>query len=86
MTEEHRAGLAPMFRPRSIAIIGASEDPDSLSGRPLEVLRQHAYDGRIYVVNPNRAQVGGLASYPSVAALPEPVDLAVVTVRAALVP
>ena len=86
MTPENRAGLAAMFRPRSIAIVGASEDPDSLSGRPLEVLRQHAYDGRIYVVNPNRAQVGGLASYPDVAALPEPADLAVVAVRAALVP
>ena len=86
MTREHQAGLARLLRPRSIAIVGASENPDSLSGRPLEVLRQHGYDGRIYVVNPNRARVGGLASYPSVAALPEPVDLAVVAVRAALVP
>jgi acyl-CoA synthetase (NDP forming) len=86
MSQEHRAELAPMFRPRSIAIVGASEDPHSLSGRPLEVLRQHAYDGRIYVVNPNRAEVGGLTSYPSLAALPEPVDLAVVAVRATLVP
>ena len=75
-----------MFRPRSIAIVGASSDPDSLSGRPLEVLRQHAYGGRIYIVNPNRAEVGGLVSYPGIAALPEPVDLAVVAVRAALVP
>jgi acyl-CoA synthetase (NDP forming) len=84
MIPEHQ--LHPMFRPRSIAIVGASEDPHSLSGRPLEVLRQHGYGGRVYVVNPNRARVGGLASYPSVAALPEPVDLAVLAVRACLVP
>jgi acyl-CoA synthetase (NDP forming) len=86
MTREHQAGLGPLLRPRSIAIVGASQDPDSLSGRPLEVLRQHAYAGRIYIVNPNRGQVGGLVAYPSVAALPEPVDLAVVAVRAAHVP
>jgi len=84
MTTEH--GLYRLLRPRSIAIIGASEDPHSLSGRPLEVLRQHGYPGRIYVVNPNRAQVGGLASYPSIAAVPEHVDLAVLAVRASLVP
>ena len=84
MTPEHR--LHRLLRPRSVAIIGASEDPHSLSGRPLEVLRQHGYPGRIYVVNPNRVQVGGLAPYPSIAAVPEQVDLAVLAVRASLVP
>ena len=78
--------LGAMFRPRSIAIIGASDDPLSLSGRPLAVLRQHAYDGEIYLVNPNREQIGGLPCYPAIGAVPQAVDLVIVAVRAALVP
>jgi acyl-CoA synthetase (NDP forming) len=78
--------LHAMFRPRSIAIIGASDDPLSLSGRPLAVLRQHAYDGEIYLVNPNREQISGLPCYPAIGAVPQAVDLAIVAVRAALVP
>ena len=78
--------LGAMFRPRSIAIIGASDDPLTLSGRPLAVLRQHAYDGEIYLVNPNREEIGGLPCYPAIGAVPQPVDLAIVAVRAALVP
>ncbi|MGH3273536.1 MAG: CoA-binding protein [Streptosporangiaceae bacterium] len=78
--------LGAMFRPRSIAIIGASDDPLSLSGRPLAVLRQHAYDGEIYLVNPNREQISGLPCYPAIGAVPQAVDLAIVAVRAALVP
>jgi acyl-CoA synthetase (NDP forming) len=78
--------LGAMFRPRSIAIIGASDDPLSLSGRPLAVLRQHQYDGEIYLVNPNREQISGLPCYPAIGAVPQAVDLAIVAVRAALVP
>ena len=78
--------LSALFRPRSIAIIGASDDPLTLSGRPLEVLRQHHYDGEIYLVNPNREEISGLPCYPAIGAVPQPVDLAIVAVRAALVP
>jgi acyl-CoA synthetase (NDP forming) len=78
--------LDAMFRPRAIAIIGASDDPGTLSGKPLEVLRQHAYDGEIFLVNPNREQIRGLPCYPAIGAVPKPVDLAIVAVRAALVP
>jgi acyl-CoA synthetase (NDP forming) len=79
-------GLEPLLRPRSIAIIGASENPATISGRPLVVLRQHNFSGPLYLVNPNREQIAGERCYPSVAALPEPADLALIAVRAELVP
>ncbi|MBO0748652.1 MAG: CoA-binding protein, partial [Acidimicrobiaceae bacterium] len=71
---------------RAIAIIGASSNPESLSGRPLDYLRQHGYDGRVYPVNPAREEVQGLKAYPSLGDVPEQVDLAMVAVRAELVP
>jgi acyl-CoA synthetase (NDP forming) len=83
--DNNRPALRAMFSPRSIAVIGASTDRSSLSGRPLEILRQHGYPGSIYPVNPHHATVGGLDAYPAVGALPGPVDLAVVAVRAELV-
>jgi acyl-CoA synthetase (NDP forming) len=79
-------GLDALFRPRSIAIIGASENPATISGRPLHVLRQHDFAGPLYLVNPNRAEIAGQPCHPDIAAVPEPVDLALVAVRAALVP
>lgn len=80
------AALRALLSPRSIAIIGASEDASSLSGRPLKILLQHRYDGAIYPVNPRHEQVEGFSAYPSIGEVPGPVDLAVVAVRAALVP
>jgi acyl-CoA synthetase (NDP forming) len=80
------AGISPsFFEPSSIAIIGASSDSTRLSGRPLEVLRQHAFGGQLYVVNPNHAEVGGLPTYRSIADVPGPVDLALIVLPAKLV-
>jgi acyl-CoA synthetase (NDP forming) len=78
--------LSRLFRPASIAIVGASQDTTSLSGRPLDILLQHRYNGRLYPVNPNRSEVAGLPTWPSIKAVPEAVDLVVVAVRASLVP
>lgn len=80
------ADLKPLLSPRSIAIIGASEDPTRLAGRPLQILLQHRFPGHIYPVNPRHQTVGGLPAYPSIAAAPGPVDLAAIIVKAALVP
>ena len=82
---EEARPLSRLFRPASIAIIGASKDATSLSGRPLDILLQHRYDGRVYPVNPNRPEVGGLPAWPSIKSVPEAVDLVVVAVRASLV-
>lgn len=86
MTPDGSDYIDRLLRPQSIAIIGASEDPTSLSGRPLDILLQHAYKGRLYPVNPNHKTVAGLPAWPDIASVPEAVDLAMVLVRAALVP
>jgi acyl-CoA synthetase (NDP forming) len=76
------SGLRAVFRPRAIAVIGASDDPVKIGGRPLAFLLRHGYAGAVYPVNPSRATVQGLPAFPSVAAIPGEVDLAVVVVPA----
>ena len=77
--------LDPLFRPRSIAIVGASEDFVKINGRPLKFLLDKGYTGRIFPVNPKYGTLAGLPCYPSVSAVPAPVDLAIVAVPASSV-
>lgn len=60
-----------LLAPRSIAIIGASDDLAKTSSRPLQYLRRAGYEGRIYPINPRRATVLGERAWPSLSALPE---------------
>ena len=46
--------LDRLFAPRSIALVGASADPDKFGGRPLAALERWGYDGDLYVVHPHR--------------------------------
>ena len=75
--------LKPLLSPDSIAIVGASADTETLRGRLTHALIGHGYDGRILPVTRSQSEVLGLRAYPSVTALPEPVDLAVILVPAA---
>jgi acyl-CoA synthetase (NDP forming) len=77
--------LDQLLRPRSIAILGASEDFVKINGRPVKFLLDKGYPGRILPVNPKYDAIAGLRCYPSIAAIPEPVDLAIVAVPAAAV-
>lgn len=70
--------LERVFRARSVALVGLSADPHKMTGAPLEILRQTGFEGRIYPVNPKVAEIGGLRSYPSIAALPETPDAAMI--------
>ena len=49
--------LSALFAPRSVALIGASADPQSISARPLRLLRQHGFGGALYLVNPKYAEL-----------------------------
>jgi acyl-CoA synthetase (NDP forming) len=77
--------LRVLFEPRSVALIGASADPSSISARPLRLLRQHGYQGALYPVNPKYTELAGLQVYPSIGEVPEAVDLALVVVPASAV-
>lgn len=74
--------LDRLIHPRSIAVIGASSDLRKINGRPLKHLLDKGYGGRILPVNPKYDTIAGLPCHPSVAALPEVVDLAIVAVPA----
>ena len=78
------AGLTPLLAPRSIAVLGASSDATRIGGRPIAYMRAQGFQGALYPVNPNRAEIQGLKAYPSVADLPETPDVAVVAVPAEL--
>ncbi|SEB47276.1 acetate--CoA ligase family protein [Rhodococcus jostii] len=75
-----------LFEPRSIAIIGASDDPAKISGRPLDYLRRFGFAGKIYPVNANREVVQGVPAFRSLTDIGVPVDLALVVTPAASVP
>ena len=79
-------GLDALMQPRSIAIIGASQDATKIGGRPVDLLRRYGYAGKIYPVNPKAALVQGLQAYASVDALPEAPDLAIIAVDAEKAP
>ncbi|MDO9435955.1 acetate--CoA ligase family protein [Hydrogenophaga sp.] len=76
-------GLQRLVAPRSIAIIGASNDPTRIGGRPLARLIETGYTGDIYPVNPRRESVQGIAALASPLDLPLGVDCAVVAVSPA---
>ncbi len=77
-----RRNLDKLLRPASIAIIGASDEPSRIGGRPLAYLLAAGFAGPIYPVNSKRQTVQGLAAYPTIANVPGKVDLAVIAVAA----
>jgi acetate---CoA ligase (ADP-forming) len=76
------SSLSRLLNPRSVAVIGASDDPARIGGKPIAYMLKQGYAGKIYPVNPNRETVQGLKAYPSVQALPETPDVAIVAVPA----
>lgn len=79
MTTPLRAAHAP----RSIAVIGASENPDKIGGRPLYYLGKHGFRGQVWGINPKRTETQGFATFPSLDALPEVPEAAIVVVPGA---
>ena len=78
--------LDTLFSPRSTAVIGASSNEMKFGSRFLKALIDFGYRGPIYPVNPKGGEIFGLKVYPSVSAIPAPVDHAHVMVPARLVP
>jgi acetyltransferase len=73
-----------MLRPKVVALIGASAAPGTVGRSLMENLR--SFDGFVYPINPKRSSVLGLEAFPSVQAVPTPVDLAVIATPAVMVP
>ncbi len=78
--------LDALFHPKTVAVIGAKDDPGTVGRTIMFNLLSAPFRGKIYPINPKRDQVLGLKSYPSVAEVPEPIDLAIIVVPAVSVP
>ena len=77
--------LNPFFQPRSVAVVGASRERAAIGHRIIESLQGGGFRGSIIPVNPHAAEIAGLRAFPSVQAIADPVDLAVIAVPAHLV-
>lgn len=86
--------LEPLFKPKSIAIIGASRNPNSVGQGILINLMQggvfqnefcRSFDGEIYPINPNADNIAGLKSYPSIKKVDKDIDLAIIAIPAKFV-
>lgn len=79
---EQASTLKPLFEPRSIAIVGASDDLSKTGGRVLECLRFNEFKGRLFPVNPRRTRVQGLPAFASIGDVGERPDLVILSVPA----
>lgn len=78
--------LDSMFKPRSIAIVGASRDPHSIGFSVVKNLIDSKYQGKIYPVNPKADEILDIKCYHSILEVPDEVDLGVITVPASITP
>jgi acyl-CoA synthetase (NDP forming) len=72
--------IAALFAPRSVAVIGASDNPNKVGGRPIHYLNRFGFRGKVYPVNPQRDAIQGHTAYPSLASIGEVPDAVVIAV------
>jgi acyl-CoA synthetase (NDP forming) len=72
--------LQAALAPRSVAVIGASTNPNKIGGRPIDFMKRFGYRGVVYPINPNAPEVQGHKSYPDLKSLPEAPEMVVVAV------
>jgi len=85
MNESLRQSLTSIFKPQSVAIVGASNSPRRWGYSTLRNMIAAGFHGRLYPVNPKEEEVQGIKCYPSISAIPEQVDLAVIVVNNSLI-
>jgi acetyltransferase len=81
-----RHSLDPLFRPRSVAVFGASVTPGSVGNILMRNLLENPFGGVVFPINPKRRAVYGVHCYPHLAAVPEKAELAIIATPAATVP
>ena len=79
-----KQAISGLFRPKSIAVVGASPEPNKVGYAIVRNLL--SFPGSLYPVNPRHAMIIGRKTYPTLGSIPEPVDMAVVAVPAKTVP
>lgn len=77
--------LDDFLAPGAVAIIGASDDPSRIGGRPIHYMKSAGFKGAIYPINPKRTTIQGLPALASITEVEGPVDVALIALPAALV-
>src|SRR5512132_1480132 len=75
-------GFERLFEPRSIAVVGVSDDPVRPASQTLHTLLRYRFGGRVYPVNPKYSEYEGLRCYPSIDSIEDDIDVAVIGVPA----
>jgi acetyl coenzyme A synthetase (ADP forming)-like protein len=75
-----KSSLDSLFRPESVAVIGASRNPGTIGYQIVDNLVRHGFTGVVYPVNPNAKAIHSIRAYPSIAEVPDTVDMAIVVV------
>ncbi len=78
--------LDSLFRPRGVAVIGASNNTFSIGNRVVKNLLDHGFKGPIFPIHPKEPEILGLKAYPSILDVPGPVDIASIVVKNTMVP
>jgi len=78
--------LHDLFYPGSVAVIGASGTPGKLGWNVFSNLVSHKFQGKLYPINPKADEIQGIKAYPSISAVPGPVDVAIILVSAGMTP
>jgi acyl-CoA synthetase (NDP forming) len=84
--EENCEALDAIFNPRSVAVVGASDNPGKLGAHVMRSLTEGRYPGRIYPINPGREEILGIKTYSSLSRVPDFVDLSIIVLPAEQVP
>ncbi len=84
--ERDPRGIEAIFNPRSVAVIGASDNPGKLGSHVMRSLIEGKYPGRIFPVNPGRTEIMGIKAFPSLLQVPESVDISIIVLPAEQVP
>jgi acyl-CoA synthetase (NDP forming) len=84
--ENGSGAMEAIFNPRSVAVIGASDNPGKLGSHVMKSLTQGRYPGRIYPINPGKDEILGIKTYSSLSRVPDNVDLSIIVLPAEQVP
>ncbi|MGC8975512.1 MAG: acetate--CoA ligase family protein [Thermoprotei archaeon] len=78
--------LEALFKPRSIAVVGASRQPGKIGYEILRNIKEYGYGGGVYPVNPQAKEILGFKVYPNITSIPDNIDMVVVSIPARIVP
>ncbi len=76
------ASLEPLLNPRTVAIIGASQDESRIGGMPIRYMQHYAYSGEIFPINPKHRKIQGLNAYARIGDIGKQIDVAIMAVPA----